>query len=163
MARSGRSEGGADAERSAFKGCSVLPPLLPAAPSPSQSVSCVGSRWGSLLPSTCLSGPLRSFWQPIPSLSSWDLPVGTHFLKACLVGHVSASHFFALSRQGARVRRRGCCGSRSGLPTHPLAPSSPSLGLGLSQSFHPGIPAPFFFPTFFFKAQLILISSWKLP
>ena len=137
----------------------VLPLLLLAAGSPARSVSWVGSRWGSLLPSTCLSGPLRSFWRrhpfpvqlgpasrdPFPqSLSCWP-----HLRLALLCP----------GRQGACVRCHSCCGSRSGLPSYPLAPPSPSLGLGLSQSFHPGVPAPFFFPTFFFKAQLILTSS----
>lgn len=144
-ARSGRSEGGADAERPAFKGCPVLPPLLPAAPSPSQSVSYAGSRWGSLLPSTCLSGPLRSFWRPHPFPLQLG-PASRHPFPQ------SPSRWPHLCLSLLRPEPPGCPCPAPRLPLEQARAAHSPLGtlqsfprLGLGQSFHPGIPAPFFF------------------
>ena len=160
-ARPGRSEGGADAGRSAFKGCPVLPPLLPAARSPSPSASFAGSRWGSLLPSTCLSRPLRSCWRPHPfplqlgpasrdpfpqSLSRWP--------RLCLA-------LLCPEPPGCPCPVLRLRGSRPGLPTCSLVSSSPSLCLA-ELVFPPQDPRSLFFPHIFLQGpthSLLLLEA----
>ena len=122
-------------------------------------VSWVGSRWGSLLPSTCPSGPLRSFWRPHP------FPVQ--------LGPASRDPFPQSLSCWPHLRLALLCPGPPGClcPVPQLLweqVRAAQLPLGAPQSFPwpwpepvfpPRGPCSFFFPTFFFKAQLILTSS----